>query len=84
MIPLRNGDGQLLLDYHLFFLAPRLATVSLTAADHYRAAMIRGRHNYGLADSLHLAVAVEHRFDQFLTHDQNLAAFPDVGVELLP
>jgi hypothetical protein len=31
-----------------------------------------------------LAAAVEHRFDRFLTNDQNLAGFPDVPVELLP
>lgn len=46
--------------------------------------MIRGIHNYGLADSLHLATAVEYRFDRFLTNDQNLTGFPDLTVELLP
>ncbi|GEM_PF-7057971 len=46
--------------------------------------MIRGTHKFGLADSLHLAIAVEYRFDRFLTNDQNLAHFPDVTVELLP
>lgn len=84
VFPLRTDNGPLLLDYHRFFLGPHLATVPLTAAVHHRAAMIRGTHNLGLADSLHLAVAVEYRFDRFLTNDQNLAEFPDVRVELLP
>lgn len=84
VIPLRAGNGPLLLDYHRFFLGPQLTTVPLTAAVHQRAAMIRGIHRYGLADSLHLAVAVEYRFDRFLTNDHNLAGFPDVTVELLP
>ena len=84
VFPLRTGNGPLLLDYHRFFLGPHLTTVPLTAAVHHRAAMIRGTHNHGLADSLHLAVAVEYRFDRFLTNDQNLAGFLDVTVELLP
>ena len=46
--------------------------------------MIRGTLHFGLADSLHLAVAVEYRFDRFLTNDQNLVGFADVTVELLP
>src|SRR5580704_1066524 len=53
VFPLRTGNGPLLLDYHRFLLGPHLVTVSLSAAAHHRAAMIRGIHNYGLADSLH-------------------------------
>jgi predicted nucleic acid-binding protein len=84
VFPLRTGNGPLL-DYHRFFLGPHLTTVPLTAGVHHqRAAMIRGAHHHGLADSLHLAVAVENRFDRFLTNDQSLAGFPDVTVELLP
>lgn len=82
--PLRAGDGALLLEYHRFFFAPHLTTVPLTTAVHQRAALIRGTHRYGLADSLHLAVAVEYRCDRFLTNDQRLAAFPDILVEVLP
>ncbi len=59
VFPFRNGDSPLLLDYQRFFLGPNLSTSYLTAADHHRAAMIRGVHRYGLADSLHLATAVE-------------------------
>jgi predicted nucleic acid-binding protein len=84
VIPFRNGDGALSLDYHRFLMAARLTIVALSAAIHHRAAMIRGTHNYGLADSLHLATAVEKRFDRFLTHDQALAGFPDIVIEFLP
>ena len=84
VFPLRTGNGPLLLDYHRFFLGPHLSTLPLTAAIHHRAAMIRGTQNHGLADSLHLAAALEYRVDRFLTNDQNLAAFPDVVVEILP
>jgi predicted nucleic acid-binding protein len=84
VFPLRTGNGPLLLDYHRFLLGPHLTTVPLTAAVHQRAAMVRGTHNHGLADSLHLAAAVEYRLDRFLSNDQNLAGFLDVTVELLP
>jgi predicted nucleic acid-binding protein len=84
VFPLRTGNGPLLLDYQRFFLGPHLTTVPLTAAVHQRAAIIRGTQNHGLADSLHLAAAVEYRLDRFLSNDQRLAGFPDVTLELLP
>jgi uncharacterized protein len=84
VFPLRTGNGLLLLDYYRFFLGPHLTTVPLTAAVHHRSAMIRGIHHHGLADSLHLATAVEYRCDRFLTNDRNLTGFADVTVELLP
>jgi hypothetical protein len=46
--------------------------------------MIRGTHRYGLADSLHLGVAVELRLDRFLSNDNRLAGFPDIPVDVLP
>jgi predicted nucleic acid-binding protein len=84
VVPLRAGNGPLVLDYERFFLGPHLTTVSLTTAVHRRAAMIRGTYHHGLADSLHLAVAVEHRLDRFLTNDTRLSAFTDIPVEVLP
>jgi predicted nucleic acid-binding protein len=81
---LRIGNGPLLLDYERFFSGPHLTCVSLSAAAHHRAARIRATHNYGLADSLHLAIAVENRLDRFLTNDNRLVGFPDIAVEMLP
>jgi predicted nucleic acid-binding protein len=81
--PLRTGNGPLLLDYQRFFMAPHLATVS-SGISHNRAAMIRATHNFGLADSIHLAITVENCLDRFLTNDNRLAAFSDVPVEILP
>lgn len=84
VFPLRTGDGLLLLDYYQFLLSPFIVTLPTTPAIHRRAALIRGSQRFGLADSLHLATAVEHRVDRFLTNDQSLAAFTDLAVELLP
>jgi predicted nucleic acid-binding protein len=84
VMPLRTGNGALLLDYQRFFLGPNLSTVPMMLAAHHRAAMIRGNHNHGLADSMHLAVAVEHCLDRFLSNDKRLAGFADIVVEVLP
>ena len=84
VFPFRTANGPLLLDYESFFQCLQISTVPLTAAIHRRAAMIRGVHNLGLADSLHLATAIENRLDRFLTNDRRLASFPDITVELLP
>jgi uncharacterized protein len=89
------GAGQLLSDFFRFFHGPNIRTVPLTAAAHARAAAIRGSHHYpaspgvqpkryGLADSLHLAAAIESGCDIFLTNDNQLSNFPDITVEELP
>lgn len=62
---------------------------------HARPSALRGGHTYpaippaqpkryGLADALHLAVAIESGCDVFLTNDNQLANFPDITVEELP
>jgi uncharacterized protein len=84
VLPLRTANGPGLLDYDRFFSGPHLSMLPLKSPVLQRAAMIRAVHNHGLADSLHLALAVESRLDRFLTNDQSLAGFPDVTVELLP
>ena len=89
------GGAQRLSDFFRFFHQPNLQTLSLTAAMHARASAIRGGHAYpaippaqpkrfGLADALHLAVAIEFGCDVFLTNDNQLAHFPDITVEELP
>jgi uncharacterized protein len=89
------GGGQRLLDFSRFFRGPNLRTLGLTAATYSRASAIRGGHTYpaippaqpkryGLADSLHLATAIEFGCDVFLTNDKQLANFPDITVEELP
>ena len=89
------GEGQRLSDFFRFFHGPNLRTLGLTAAMYNRASAIRGGHTYpaippvqpkryGLADSLHLAAAIESGCDVFLTNDNQLAGFHDIKVEVLP
>ncbi len=89
------GGGQRLTDFFRFFHGPNLYTLGLTAAVFMRASAIRGSHTYpvtppvqprryGLADSLHLATAIESRCDVFLTNDNQLTNFPAITIEALP
>jgi predicted nucleic acid-binding protein len=89
------GGGQRLSDFFRFFHGPNLRTLALTAATHARASAIRGSYTYpaippaqprryGLADALHLAVAVESGCEVFLTNDNQLAGFPDITIEVVP
>ncbi len=82
--PIRARDVQRLSDFDGFFLQPDVRLVPLSGAVFDRATMIRADHGYKLADSLHLAAAVESGCDRFLTNDLRLARFPGIAVEILP
>jgi uncharacterized protein len=96
LVPIHGpSGGQRLSDFFRFFRGPNLRTLGLTGATYARASAIRGSHTYpasspaqpkryGLADSLHLATAIECDCDVFLTNDNQLAKFPDITVEVLP
>ena len=84
MQPIRLGFAAQLADYDNLFSQPNVQWVPITTAVFDRATLIRATHNFKLADSLHLAAAVESACDRFLTNDGRLAAFTDVPVEVLP
>ena len=70
--------------YDDFFALPNVQIVPITQAVFDRATLIRATLNFKLADSLHLAAAVEAGCDLFLTNDTQLGRFPDITVEILP
>ena len=82
--PLAAGNATRLAEFDAFFASPDVQVVPVTTAVFDRAALIRARHRFRLADSLNLAAAVEAGCDGFLTNDARLSRFPDVPVELLP
>lgn len=95
LVPVLGAGSQRLSDFCRFFHEPNLRTLALTAGMFDRAAAIRGSNmypslppgqpkRYGLADALHLAVAIESGCDVFLTNDNQLAGFPDITIEKLP
>lgn len=82
--PIRLGDAATLARYDDFFTLPAVQVVPITQAVFDRATLIRAAFNFKLADSLHLAAAVEAGCDFFLTNDVALARFSDITVEILP
>jgi len=84
MQPIRSGNALLLAEYDNLFVQPNMECVPMSTAVFDRATRIRAVHNFRLADSLHLAAAVEAGCGLFLTNDHRLAGFPDITVEVLP
>jgi predicted nucleic acid-binding protein len=82
--PMRLGNTAALALFDGFFARPDVRRVPLATAVYDRATAIRAAHNFRLADSLHLAAAVEGGCDRFLTNDIRLSGFPDIAVEVLP
>jgi predicted nucleic acid-binding protein len=82
--PLKLGATTTLADFDNFFARPDVFLVPITSAVFDRATVIRATYNFKLADSLHLAAAVEAGCDRFLTNDIRLSAFTDMLVEVLP
>ncbi|MGH7171944.1 MAG: type II toxin-antitoxin system VapC family toxin [Gemmataceae bacterium] len=56
----------------------------MTAAVCDRAADLRVKYRFKTPDALHLAAAIEHACDRFLTNDVQLKSCTEITVELLP
>jgi predicted nucleic acid-binding protein len=82
--PLSLGVLTTLADFDAFFTRPDVRLVPITTGVFDRATVIRATFHFKLADSLHLAAAVESGCDRFLTNDGRLAAFTDIPVDVLP
>ena len=84
MKPIRLADSVALADMEAFLNASDVFRVPIPTPVYERACRIRAVHNFKLADSLHLASAVEGGCGLFLTNDRRLSSFPDIAVEVLP
>jgi len=82
--PIRLGAAAALADMEAFLSASDVVRVPMPTAVYERACRIRAVHNFKLADSLHLAAAIEGGCKVFLTNDRRLSGFPDILVEVLP
>jgi predicted nucleic acid-binding protein len=69
--------------YDTFFTLSDVLMFPLSAAVCDRAAEIRARYRFKLADSLHLTAAIESGSSVFLTNDARLSAFSGLTVEIL-
>lgn len=81
--PLRAGEDGRVETFDEFLSAADILRLSLATPVVQRATAIRARLSYSLADSLHLAAAIEAGCDRFLTNDARLAAVDGLEVEAL-
>jgi predicted nucleic acid-binding protein len=81
--PLRLNDAVTLSAFDGYFSSEDVDVTTITAAVCDRAAAIRAQYNFHPMDSLHLAAAVEHGCQRFLTHDLRLQSFSDINIEVL-
>ena len=81
--PLKAANAAAEADYRTFFADPAIEILSLTRSACELGAQIRADHKFGLIDSLHLAMAAEHRCSSFLTNDAKLARCTAIPVEVL-
>jgi len=83
--PLAKGDIALVADYQAFFRDPAIRWLPLTGAVCERAALLRAASNLRLKvpDCLHLAAAIEHGCELFLSHDEQLRICTAIHVEIL-
>jgi len=82
--PLSTSDAGKLAVFDAFFSRPDVQLAPINTAVFDRATLIRAAHKFKLADSLHLAAAIEIGCDRFLTNDNRLSAYAGIAVEVLP
>ena len=80
--PLRLNDAITLSAFDGYFSSEDLDITPITASVCDRAAAIRARYNFRPMDSLHLAAAIEHGCQLFLTHDLRLKDFSNITIEV--
>ena len=72
--PLREGNREILAAYERLFCLERLELVDVTGSILDRATILRATRRFGALDAIHLATALEHQVDVFLTGDIALAS----------
>jgi predicted nucleic acid-binding protein len=82
--PLMTGNTVLLSKFTTLFQSPDVRVLPLTAAVCDRAAALRAKYRFKTPDAMHLAAAIEHGCDRFLTNDAKLTSCTEIAVELLP
>lgn len=83
--PFLTGNAAVIADYQAFFNDPNVDVLPLKSAVCETAARIRAASVFQLRvpDCLHLATAIEHGCDLFLTNDVKLRRCTQITVEIL-
>ena len=75
--PLRHGNDKLAYDYNDIMLSsPNISTVPVTPTTAQLAADLRAHSKLKTPDAIHLATAIQHNADAFLTNDRDFGDLP--------
>ena len=83
VLPLKNGNSQLLQIYEDFFSKDQLILAELTGPVVDRACELRVKYGFKTPDAIHLATAMEFGASQFLTGDARLKKCTELQVDVL-
>lgn len=83
VVPLRNSDRALLVEYDRFFQGDAVEVIEVTRTIIDAATTLRADHGYKTPDAIHLATAIQTGSQLFLTGDQSLKNCPRIQVELM-
>lgn len=79
--PIRHGDESLAYEYNDILLsAPHIFTVSVTPATAQIAAELRANHSLKTPDAIHLATAINHHAEAFITNDRDFSEFDKLKI----
>ena len=81
--PLRAANEALLKDYDDFFTALPGGVLTIDDQVFEKATELRARHNCRTPDALHLAAAIVHQCQVFLTNDHRLDKTSEIQIEVL-
>ena len=81
--PMRTDAFELIADYESFFASLDGGLLDLHSGVFEKATELRARLNFKTPDALHLAAAIWHGCDVFLTNDRNLKRCSEIRVEVL-
>ena len=81
--PLKLKDTTTLTEFDAYFDSEDIDVVAISAAVCDRASAIRAEYGFRPMDSLHLAAALEHGCERFLTRDLRLQGFAGINIEIL-
>ena len=81
--PLASGNVADEISFREFFSDPLVGMLPVSPATWDHAAQIGADFGLKALDSVHLATAIEHGCDSFLTNDVQLARCTDITVEVL-
>lgn len=83
VVPFKKQDSAMADRYQAFFSDPEIHVLGLSAAICEQAARLRAAYSFKLPDALHLATAIEHGCELFLTNDIQIVRCKEIAVEIL-